>query len=62
LPKIHGGDTVRLTCTYDNDKSNKRLMSALMEEHITEPRDVTLGESTTDEMCIASLALLYPTP
>lgn len=62
VPMIHGGDTVRLTCTYDNDKSNERLMTALMEEHITEPRDVTLGESTTDEMCIASLALLYPTP
>jgi hypothetical protein len=62
LPKIRGGDTLRLSCTYDNTKANERLMGALMSEHITEPQDVTLGESTTNEMCIASLALIFPTP
>ena len=62
LPKIRGGDTLRLSCMYDNTRSNKRLMSALMSEHLTEPRDVSLGEATTNEMCIASLALIFPTP
>lgn len=62
LPKVRGGDTLRLACTYDNAKTNKRLMGALMAEHITEPVDVSLGEATTNEMCIGSLALIFPTP
>jgi mono/diheme cytochrome c family protein len=47
--KLPGGSTVSLVAHYDNSPRNPRNPN-------TSPRDVTWGEQTTDEMCIAFLS------
>ncbi|WP_437603865.1 hypothetical protein [Sorangium sp. So ce590] len=39
-------------CLYDNTMDNPFVRRALQEEHLTAPRDIVLGESSLDEMCI----------
>lgn len=50
------GDRLRLTCTYDNSAANQPFIDGQQEP----PRDVTFGEGTRDEMCLAYLAVLTP--
>ncbi len=45
--EIAAGDVLRITCTWDNRLS-------------ADPRYVTWGEGTTDEMCLGTLTLLKP--
>lgn len=42
-------DTVELTCTYDNSAANQPVVNGTQ----LEPRQVTWGEGTLDEMCLA---------
>jgi hypothetical protein len=58
LPLVVPGDRLRVRCTYDNTLSNPLLARALKEQNLTEPRDVKLGESTLDEMCIGAFVFL----
>jgi hypothetical protein len=51
-PALDGGDTIELRCTYDNSMGNPFVQRALVEQGLTEPRDVSLGEETLDEMCL----------
>jgi hypothetical protein len=44
------GSSVSLTATYDNSADNP-------ENPNSPPKDVTWGESTTDEMCLAFLGI-----
>ncbi len=44
-------DTVRLSCTWDNSAENQ----AIVDGEPLEPRDVSWGEGTTDEMCLSTL-------
>jgi hypothetical protein len=60
LPTIAPGDRLNIRCTYDNSLSNPKLTEALAEQGVTAPHDVELGESTLDEMCLASLTAIYP--
>ena len=46
------GDVINLRCTYDNSTQNLAVQRALTEQGLTAPRDVVLGESTLDEMCL----------
>ena len=62
LPLMNPGDILRLRCTYDNSPSNPFLAAALAEQGRDEPVDVTLGEDTLDEMCLASIGIIYPNP
>lgn len=51
-PTVKGGDVLNLRCTYDNSTQNSDVADALLEQGLTEPRDVVLGEETLDEMCL----------
>ena len=51
-PTARAGDTINLRCTYDNSMENEFVASALTQQGLTEPHDVTLGEATLDEMCL----------
>jgi len=52
LPTLSPGDVLGLRCTYDNTLSNPFLPAALDSQGLTAPRDVRLGETTLDEMCL----------
>jgi hypothetical protein len=52
LPK---GTRVELAYTFDNSSANPRNPS-------NPPREVTFGEQTTDEMAVAFLGIILPTP
>ncbi|MGK0358490.1 MAG: mono/diheme cytochrome c family protein [Bradymonadia bacterium] len=54
--QIRTGDRVRLTCHFDNSAGNQPVVNG---EQL-EPRDITWGESTLDEMCYASLMRSQP--
>ena len=49
---IDEGDVLRLTCSWDNSKSLGN----------PEPRYVTFGEGTSDEMCLSSIAIVPAEP
>jgi hypothetical protein len=51
-PTAKPGDVLDLRCTYDNSMQNPLVQAALLEQGMTEPRDVSLGEETLDEMCL----------
>lgn len=52
MPKIQGGDTIILECTYNNTLDNPFLVEALAEQGLSEPITVGVGESSLDEMCV----------
>ncbi len=51
LPKVQGGDVIKMRCTYDNTLDNPFLVKALAEQGLSEPIPVGVGESSLDEMC-----------
>lgn len=59
LPVAAPGDLLQVRCTYDNTLQNRALASALAEQGMAQPRDITLGESTTDEMCLGAFVFVY---
>ncbi len=58
LPLVTPGDTLRFTCTYDNTIDNPYVVKALSEEHVGTPKDIHLGETTLDEMCLGALVVV----
>lgn len=59
LPILRAGDELKLTCKYDNTMGNPFVQLALMQQKLSAPVDVTLGETTLDEMCLAVVQVLY---
>ncbi|MEP7126809.1 MAG: hypothetical protein ABJE95_38115 [Byssovorax sp.] len=59
LPTLHAGDQVTFKCTYDNSMENPFVKRALLEQKLTAPQDVTLGETTLDEMCLGAINVIY---
>jgi hypothetical protein len=57
LPRLHLGDSLTMRCTYNNSMSNPFVREALDARGLTEPRDVSLGEETLDEMCLGVFGL-----
>ncbi|MCA9488644.1 MAG: hypothetical protein KC621_01935 [Myxococcales bacterium] len=53
---VMAGDTVRLTCTYDNSAANQPVVDGVRGE----PQDVGWGDSSLEEMCIDFLTLRVP--
>lgn len=53
---VAAGDKVRLTCEYDNTKENQPVVNGVQEE----PRQITWGEGTLDEMCLMYLSVRAP--
>jgi len=60
LPVISPGDKLQVRCTYDNTMQNPKIVGALQQQNLPAPRDVVLGETTLDEMCLAVITGLYP--
>lgn len=52
LPTLKTGDTMNVRCAYDNTLDNPFVKRALLEEHLTAPKDIVLGEGSLDEMCV----------
>jgi hypothetical protein len=51
---------VHLRCRYDNSTDNPFVMAALREQGLSQPRDVSIGEQTLDEMCLGVVGTLFP--
>jgi hypothetical protein len=49
-------DEVSIKCVYDNSAANQPFVDGVQQA----PRDVTWGESTSDEMCLAYAHVLVP--
>ncbi len=60
LPQVKAGDVLNVRCTYDNTMANDKVAASLLEQGISAPRTVVLGETTLDEMCLANLTAIYP--
>jgi hypothetical protein len=58
LPTVGDGDELTLKCLYDNTLENRFVERALDEQGLDQPIDVTLGEQTLDEMCLAAFGLI----
>ena len=58
MPRVYGGDTLTIRCTYDNSTQNPLLARALEQEGKA-PSDLNVGEDTFDEMCTAIIGILY---
>ena len=54
--KVAPGESFRLTCTFDNSAANQAVING---EQL-EPRDVTWGEGTLDEMCLNFVTIIKP--
>ena len=53
---LQPGDTVKLTCTYDNSAANQPTVNG--EQRV--PGDVRWGEGTLDEMCLNFMTIKKP--
>lgn len=53
---VSKSDKLRITCYWDNSKENQPEING----QIHEPIDVTWGEETNDEMCVATLLMSEP--
>ena len=51
-----GGDTLRLTCSYDNSPENQPIINGQQ----MEPRQVGWGDGTFDEMCLNYVVVKSP--
>ena len=60
LPKLYGGEKLRLRCTFDNSMMNRRLGPELWSRGIP-PMDLTLGDESLNEMCMADVLLVRKT-
>ena len=60
LLQIKTGDKLGIRCTYDNTMKNPKVAESLIEQGLKAPSEVDLGETTLDEMCLASMTVIYP--
>jgi hypothetical protein len=59
LPRVNAGDKLFLDCQYDNTMNNPFVATALAQQHLSQPRDVFLGEQTLDEMCLGVFGVIF---
>jgi len=60
-PVAAPGDVVTMRCTYDNSMNNESVRTALAQQGLGAPRDVRLGETTLDEMCLGVFGVALET-
>ncbi len=58
LPQVRALDELSIKCTYDNSLGNPFVAAALKEQGLTQPKEVTLGEETLNEMCLGVFQVL----
>ncbi len=61
LPTGTAGDVIRMHCEYNNSMSNPFIVQALKQQNLSAPKDISLGETTLDEMCLGVMGVLVPT-
>lgn len=59
LPTLSPFDTIDMKCTYDNTLGNPKVVQALKEQGLSQPKDVSLGETTLDEMCLGAYEVIF---
>lgn len=59
-PVVRPGDRLAARCTYDNSASNPYLGLHLEASGTATASDITWGEETGDEMCMARIGILLP--
>jgi len=62
LPSIQAGDIVDIKCTWNNTIENPFVQRMLADAGLSQPIDITLGEQTTNEMCLEIFGLSIPAP
>ncbi len=62
LPSVQAGDIVDIKCTWNNTLENPFVQRMLADSGLSQPIDVTLGEQTTNEMCLEIFGLSIPAP
>lgn len=55
--RLRAGDILHVKCVYDNTLANAALAEALAEVGENAPVDVSMGEGTLDEMCLAGVGV-----
>ena len=58
LPVVRAGDTLRITCTYDNTTGNPHIAKVMAEARQITPPAIVLGAGSRDEMCQAMIAFV----
>jgi hypothetical protein len=53
---VEPGDAIRIACSYDNTAANQPVVDGVQQE----PRDVTWGDGSLDEMCLVYAAIVQP--
>jgi hypothetical protein len=59
VPSASPGDIVQIKCTYNNTLANPFVEQSLLDQGLSAPRTVTLGETTLDEMCLGAFLVTY---
>lgn len=62
LPTVMAGDVVDIKCKWDNSLANPFVHRMMNDAGLSAPIDVTLGEQTTNEMCLEIFGLSLPAP
>ncbi len=62
LPSIAAGDVIDIECRWDNTIENPFVQRMMHDANLSAPIDVTLGEQTTNEMCLQIFGLSIPAP
>lgn len=60
LPTLNDGDTIKVTCVYNNTRENPAIAKALDLQGKTDPVTIRVGEDTLDEMCLSLMGISYP--
>jgi hypothetical protein len=60
LPEVHAGDELVIDCTYDSHVDNPSIGALLEGVGADEPFDLTNGNASTNEMCVALVGLVMP--
>jgi hypothetical protein len=63
LPSIQGGDVIDIKCRWNNTLANPFVQRMLTDSNLPQrPIDITLGEQTTNEMCLEIFGLSINAP
>ncbi|CAN5838889.1 hypothetical protein BH11MYX2_BH11MYX2_06910 [soil metagenome] len=63
LPSIMAGDKIHVSCAWNNTLDNPFVLRMLNDSHMgARPVDITLGEQTTNEMCLEIFGITTDLP
>ncbi len=62
LPTLRPGDVIDVQCKWNNTMENPFVQRLLKDEGLIAPVDITLGEGSTDEMCLEIFGFAIDAP